>query len=116
MDLGWAPNPNDGLPATFYTLSYGVTPTADDTTTVLGFSDTLTGLLPATTYYFKVRGTNAVGTGPYSEISNFTTVAGGYILDSGLQKKAIPYVRDAGVWKLAEPWEKNGDVWGRTIN
>ena len=117
VDLTWTQNPGDGLPVTSYTISYGTATDATGSTTTSSVPNkTITGLNPGVKYYFKVRATNSVGTGPYSSISNDTTVAGAYVLDAGVWKKAIPYVRDGGVWKLARPYSKVLGVWKKSTN
>jgi len=117
VDLAWSQNPADGLPVTLYTISYGTaTDATGNTTTTANTIKTITGLSPGVKYYFKVKATNTVGTGPYSGISNDTTVAGAYVRSSGVWKKAIPYVRDGGVWKLARPYGKILGIWKKSIN
>jgi len=117
LDLAWTQNPSDGLPVTVYTISYGTATDATGSTTTSDIpTKTISGLNPGVKYYFKVKATNSVGTGPYSSISNATMVAGAYVLDGGVWKKAIPYVRDGGVWKLARPYSKSLGVWQRSIN
>jgi hypothetical protein len=114
--ISWTPNPADGLPNTSYTISYGTATDATGATTTSATSPkTITGLSPGVKYYFKVKATNSVGDGPYSSISNATTVAGAYVLNT-TYKKAIPYVRDGGVWKLARPYGKILGVWNKSIN
>lgn len=110
--ISWQANPADGLPNTSYTISYGLTATADTTTTTSSVTNKLlTALQPGAKYYVKVRATNSVGTGPYSAIVNTTLIAGGRVLDGGVWKRAVPYVRHAGVWTLARPWVKELGVW-----
>ncbi|MEM7161810.1 MAG: LamG-like jellyroll fold domain-containing protein [Bacteroidota bacterium] len=58
-----------------YSLEFDVSnaflsPTVQNT---IGTSDNAEGLLPSTTYYWRVRGNNAVGSSPYSEVWSFTT-------------------------------------------
>lgn len=116
VQLAWAPNPADGLPNTSYTISYGTA--TDATPSIIGDPASpliITGLLPGVKYYFKVRATNSVGTGPYSGIVNTTTIAGARVKVGGVWKQAIPYVRVAGVWKVARPWTKVVGVWKETI-
>ncbi len=117
ITLTWAKNASDGLTPTGYTISYGTASDASGaTTTSTTTSKTITGLSPGVKYYFKVRTTNSVGTGPYSAISNTTMVAGAYVLVGGLWKRAVPYVKHAGTWKLARPYSKILGVWKKSIN
>ena len=117
MDLSWTQNSADGLPISSYDISYGTDVDASESTTTSSqLTKIITGLDPGIRYYFKVRGTNSVGTGPYSSISSALTVAGAYVLDGGVWKKAIPYVRDGGVWMLARPYVKVLGVWTKSTN
>lgn len=117
--LTWGPNASDGLANTLYTVSYGTatdaTGTTDTHAAVPLLPMTIDGLNPGVKYYFKVKATNSVGDGPYSSISNATTIAGAYVLDT-TYKKAVPYVRDGGVWKIARPWGKLLGVWKKSTN
>lgn len=115
--LDWSPNGSDGLPNTGYTISYGTATDATGSTTTSGVTNkTITGLTPGVKYYFKVKATNAVGDGPYSSISNATTIAGAYIKSGDSWVRAIPYVRDGGVWKLARPYAKILGEWKKSTN
>jgi len=117
LAVEWLPNVADGLPNTSYTISYGTaTDATGSTTTSAVIFKTITGLNPGVKYYFKVKAHNSIGEGPYSEISNMTTVAGAYVNDGGVWKKAIPYVKVAGVWTLARPYSKILGVWKKSIN
>lgn len=114
--VSWTPNASDGLPVTSYTIGYGTDSSAPTTTTTSTTSPkTITGLDPATKYYFWVKATNSAGTGPYSASSNAETIAGARVNVGGTWVKAIPYVRVGGVWKLATPWVKTLGVWKETI-
>ena len=109
--IQWSPNPADGLPNTSYIVSYATAAEIIDEITVGGTSTFLTGLDPGVTYYFKVKGVNSVGEGPFSLIGNDTTMAGARVNDSGTWRQAIPYVRDGGTWKIARPWIKYVGEW-----
>jgi hypothetical protein len=114
--VSWTPNPADGLPNTEYTIGYGTNSSTPDTTTTSStLSKTITGLTPGTKYYFWVKATNSVGTGPYSAPSNATTIAGARVNVAGVWKQAIPYVRDGGTWKVARPWTKSLGEWKEDI-
>lgn len=76
---------------------------------------TITGLLPATTYFFWARVRNSVGWGPYSPVVSDRTVAGAYLNVDGVWKEAIPYVKVSGVWKLARPWARIAGAWKETL-
>ena len=71
--VSWAAAPD----ADNYTLSYGTTNAASDTTipNITSTSKSITGLTAETQYYFKVSSTsNANGTGAYSDPVSFTTI------------------------------------------
>ncbi len=56
---------------TEYRIEYGITP-SDNMETVTGTSFTATGLLPLTTYMFRVAAMNGNGTGPYITVTGRT--------------------------------------------
>lgn len=72
---------------------------------------TITGLQPATTYYFWTRVRNSAGWSPYSPVVVQKTIAGAYYKVGDVWKEAVPYVKDGGVWKLARPWVLVAGVW-----
>lgn len=74
-------------------------------------TSTITGLTPATTYYFWSRGRNAAGWGPWSARSSGRTLAGARVRVGSVWKDAVPYVRVNGVWRLAQPYVRVNGVW-----
>lgn len=76
---------------------------------------TLTGLLPATTYYLWSRTRNAAGWSPYSPLVVAKTIAGAYVKVGAVYKQAVPWVKDGGVWKKARPWSRVAGVWRETL-
>lgn len=74
-------------------------------------STVVTGLSPATKYYFRSRTRNSVGWSNWGPITSFTTLAGVRINVGGVWKTAIPYVRVGGVWKVARPWGRQFGYW-----
>lgn len=76
---------------------------------------TVTGLLPATTYYLWSRTRNTVGWGAYSSMVTIRTVGGAWVVVGAVAKEAIPYVRVGGAWKLARPWLRSAEAWKETI-
>ena len=71
--LSWAPNPG----ASTYTVQVASSPTfATPTVNATANQNTYSvtpGLQPQTTYYWRVRGTTACGTTPWSAVRSFTT-------------------------------------------
>jgi hypothetical protein len=74
-------------------------------------TSTVTGLKPATTYYFWSRGRNALGWGPWSVRMSRRTAAGARVRIGGVWKEAVPYVRVKGKWVVAEAWVRSGGKW-----
>lgn len=110
-----APANNGGATITGYQIGYGVSSTTPTTTVAATSPRVITGLVPGTVYYFRVRAQNSVGWGAWSAARSIRTVAGVHIKVGAETKLAVPYVRVAGVWKIAEPWVRNVGVWKRTI-
>jgi Fibronectin type III domain len=117
VDASWSANGSGGATITGYRLGYATDPHAVAPTTVVSARSpqTITGLIPGTTYYIRAQVQNAVGWGPWSKAAAVSTVAGAYILVGTVWKLAVPYVRVGGVWKIAEPWTRSVGVWARTI-
>lgn len=106
-----------GAPIDFFHLGYGTNPSTP--TTIITSSNnginTISGLAPATTYYFWARNHNSAGYSNWSERAQGETIAGARLRVSGVHKKAIPYVKVAGTWKLARPWTKVMGVWKEDV-
>lgn len=120
------PNDNGGSPLTGYDIGYqpdpgvgdGIPPPAPETivptTGISGW--VIFGLTPNVKYNFWIRAKNVIGTGPWSERSPVTTIAGSRIKIAGsVWVNAVPYVRVGGVWKVARPWVKVDGVWQEAI-
>lgn len=106
---------NGGESVDEWQLSFGLDSGADDT--VITDNDGLTthtDLQPGQTYYFKARGRNAVGWGPFSAVRSQTLRAGALVKDNNVWKRALPYVKVNGVWKLVKPYVKQAGVWKET--
>lgn len=63
------------IPATSIEINLSLSPTMSSPTVIntVGQNHTLTGLATGQTYYWRVRGSNIGGTGPWSATWNFTT-------------------------------------------
>lgn len=98
--------------ATSRQIGYGKDPNTP-TTTITTTGTTISGLETGAVYYFRSRGVNASGTGPWSTAVSVRIPSGARIYTGGQWKNAIPYVKVNGVWKMAEPWGKVAGVWKR---
>lgn len=114
MRTAFNANGNGGAAITQWQLGYGTSSSAPQILVTSAGTKDISGLLPATTYYFWARGMNSVGWGPYSARTTARTVAGSRVLVGGVWKEAIPYVRVGGVWKVAQPWGKIAGIWKKT--
>lgn len=105
-------NQTGGAPITARQIGYGTSSSAPTDTATYSGPTTITGLQPATTYYFWARCQNSVGWGPWTATPTAgKTIAGARYKVGAVWKDAVPYVRVAGVWKLARPWAKVSGVW-----
>lgn len=113
--VSFTDNGNGGSAITERQIAYNTTNTTTGATSVnyTGVM-TITGLLPATTYYIWARVRNAAGWSSYSPVATFRTIAGAWLNVDNIWKEAIPYVNDGGVWKLARPWVREAGVWKET--
>lgn len=106
------PNYDGDSPITGFKLGYGLSSSAPTTVlTQSTFSFTLTNLSPGATYYFWGKATNAYGDSAYSARSTATLIAGAWVKDGLVWKRAVPYVKDGGTWKLARPWGRQFGIW-----
>lgn len=96
-------------------LSYGLTTSANTTVVSSNGTNNIGGLLPGTVYYFKARGRNANGWGPWSSPMSVRTLAGNFLKVNGVQRHVIPYVKVSGVWRGAEPYQKKAGVWLKSL-
>lgn len=107
---------NGGDPIDTHAVGYSTTP-GDPTPDVIlsqAASDPtfeFSGLTPGGRYYFKSRTHNLHGNSAWSAETPVDLIAGAYIKDGLVWKRAVPYVRDGGVWKVAMPWTKTVGFW-----
>jgi hypothetical protein len=71
----------------------------------------LTGLIPGTTYYIRVRALSPNGYGAWSPAVSSKTLSGAKVRQAGAWKDAIAFVRVGGVWKQATVNKRVGGVW-----
>lgn len=71
----------------------------------------LTGLVPASRYYVRVRSNTATGYGAYSPASTLDTLSGAKVRKNGVWVDAPAYARVGGVWKTAKVWKRVNGVW-----
>lgn len=94
-------------------IGYGTNATSVQKTLRSSGTSTVTGLRPATTYYFWSRGRNALGWGPWSVRMARRTDAGARVRIGGVWKEAVPMIRVKGKWVVAEAWVRSGGKWNR---
>lgn len=105
---------NNGTAITGRQVGYSLT--TGNPTNLVTYSGptTITGLQPATKYYFRSRTQNSIGWSNWGPTSEVTTLAGVRINVNGVWKTAIPYVKVNGVWRIARPWGRQFGYWEET--
>lgn len=114
LTLNWA-TPSGGTP-TGYQIQRSTSSdfTANLTTitsTSWATSKEITGLSPATTYWFRVRANTASGYGAWSPAASAQTLSGAKVRQGGTWVNAVAYVRVGGAWKLAKVYKRVGGAW-----
>lgn len=74
-------------------------------------TSTVTGLKPGKTYYFRARGINTVGPGPWSVTASAKTMTALYVSDGAAWTSVEVYVSDGSTWHLAELYLSDGSTW-----
>jgi hypothetical protein len=102
---------NGGSKILEWQIGYGTNPSKLAHTIRSGGTTAVTGLKPATTYYFWARGRNAKGWGSWSVRTSRRTDAGARVKLGTVWKEAIPMIKYKGKWVVAEAWVKSGGKW-----
>lgn len=111
VDISFTENGNGGAGITGREIGYGTSPVSVEHSVTYTGVMTISGLQPATVYYFFTRVRNSVGWSAYSASVSMKTIAGARLDVNGVWKDAIPYVKADGVWRLARPWGRIAGVW-----
>ncbi|OKI45116.1 fibronectin type III domain-containing protein [Micromonospora sp. CB01531] len=112
--VSWsAPSDTGGASITGYELQRDTSSSfaAPVTATTTNPSTSLSGLLPGTTYYLRVRAVTSAGTGGWSATTTFTTLSGVKVGDGTRWVDAIVWVGDGSKWVLAQVKSGNGTTW-----
>jgi Fibronectin type III domain len=117
VSVSWTPSSSNGGSAiTSYKLRRSISPA--DTPYVdsdaLNQIRSVTGLIPAVTYKFRVYALNAIGWSASSTPATITLPGALRVRYGGTWHNAIPYVRDGGMWKVAIPYVRSGGTWHAT--
>lgn len=78
---------------------------------VSGGTSTITGLKPGTLYYFRARGRNGVGLGPFSSTASARTLAAFYVSDGEAWLNTEVYVSDGTSWHSVEVLISEDEAW-----
>lgn len=112
----FSPNATGGTPILEYQVGWSLSSTGNPTSSVTASSPkTITGLLPAKTYYFRTRARNAIGWSPWSVASSGKTMAGARVKVGIIWSDAVPYVKVDGVWVVAKVWVRVAGTWRETL-
>jgi hypothetical protein len=109
--VAWdAPADTGGAAITGYQIQRATIADFTDSTTISDTSSPspLTGLLPGTLYYVRVRATNTAGSGAWSATAAFTTLSGVKVGTGTAWRDAIVWVGNGSRWVLAQIKTGNG--------
>ncbi|QDF14193.1 minor tail protein [Microbacterium phage IAmGroot] len=112
MVVKFSANSNNGAAVDQWQLQYANNASFSGATTITSSgTSTITGLMPGTTYYFRARGHNVAGWGPYSATASATTLTAVYVSDGSTWHSADVFVSDGTKWHNPEVWVSNGSAW-----
>lgn len=102
-----------GAPITGFEVQVAASASFAGATTVLSTSSpvSLTGLEPGREHFARVRATNDVGTGTWSDPVAFETLSGALVKVNGSWRTAKAYIKVNGTWRTAKVWKKAGGTW-----
>lgn len=112
-------NSDNGSPIATYQAQVATNPTftqgVQTVSTGLGGLATFTDLTPATRYYFRSRGQNGIGWGPWSNTGSAATASGAYVSRNGVWVPVPVYVSNGSSWVVPELLISNGSAWRGAI-
>jgi hypothetical protein len=91
---------------TFKTLAHSTR-----SATVWATSKAITGLSPATTYYYRVRANTAHGWGAWSSAATTSTLSGAKVRVNGQWVDATGYIYSGGQWVVATVNKRVNGIW-----
>jgi hypothetical protein len=112
--IGWSePSDTGGAAITGYEIQRATSAdfTGGTSVTSSASPSSLTGLLPGTTYYVRIRAINAAGSGNWSATAAFTTLSGVKVGDGSTWRDAIVWVGNGSGWVLAQVKTGDGTTW-----
>lgn len=112
--LAWtAPSDNGGTSITGYEIQHATDPgfTAAVTTSKTASPITLTGLLPGTAYYVRVRAITSYGSGAWSSTGTFKTISALFIGTGTSWVAGLVHVGNGTSWVPATVRVGNGTEW-----
>lgn len=108
------PLDDGGSPVVTYDLQVSTDAGFADPMNFSGIPDTffnLTGLVPKTDYFVRVRAENAFGAGSWTAGVPFTTLAGAKVMNGGVIIDVPTYVKVGGVMTAVAPQKRVAGAW-----
>ncbi|MFY1688186.1 fibronectin type III domain-containing protein [Plantactinospora sp. WMMB782] len=112
--LSWsAPVDTGGATITGYEVQRSTNPSFAGAVTTPSTTSpaSLSGLLPGTTYYVRVRAVNSAGAGSWSPPSSFLTLSGVRVGSGSTWRDAIVWVGNGSEWVVAQVKVGDGSTW-----